>query len=81
MPIEYRILPNVYRISVRRQIFKRILLFDTFFARSDRCERTIEIPIIQVNQGKTRSANVNPFQARQNIIQIVRIFVFYNLLE
>ena len=48
---------------VRRVIFQRISSFETFFDRSDRCDKTIDTPIIQVNQGKTRSANVNPFQA------------------
>lgn len=78
-------LPNTKSITVRRQIFHRILRFDTFFERSDRCERTIETPIIHVNQGKTRSANVKPFQAinkyqyKNSKIQII-IFLFH-LLE
>jgi hypothetical protein len=58
-------IPKTKRMIVLRQIFNRIVRFDTFFERSDRCERTIDTPIIQVNQGKTRSANVNPFQTRQ----------------
>lgn len=62
------ILPNTKRMTVRRQIFNSIFRFDTFFKRSDRCDRTIETPIIHVNHGKTRSAIVKPFQTIMKFI-------------
>ena len=59
-----RLLPNRKSIKVRRHILKKITAFRTLRARSDRCESTIEIPIIHVNHGKTTSATVRPFQTK-----------------
>jgi hypothetical protein len=60
-----RHIPNINSIIVRRNILTKIVDFRTFFARSDRWERTMDTPIIHVNHGKTKSATVRPFQAVQ----------------
>jgi hypothetical protein len=53
-------------MNVRRHTLKKILRFGTFFFKSDRWERTIDTPIIQVNHGNTKSARVKPFQTMKS---------------
>jgi hypothetical protein len=66
-------LPSRKRMTVRRKILNRIVLFRIFFASCDRCERTIEKPIIHTNQGKGRSARVNPFQTEEKYSRLQSI--------
>lgn len=55
-----RIIPNANNLVERIRISRNACLYDLVLFRNELKDREIEIPIMNINQGKTKSVTVNP---------------------